>query len=193
MSYNNKGADKRSEAILYSGANISQLCELFRVDNRTVKRKLHDVPPDGKRSGADVWLVHTAAPHLVKPGYDIEQYIRRMNHAELPAMLTKEFWAGQNAKLTYLEKEGELWATDDVIDALNELMRLFRMSAILLPDQLEKVTTLSAQQRELVNEQIDGMLRETQATILRIFGKRAKKHDAKPIENQEPDDEFPDL
>lgn len=190
--YNNKGPDKASEAILYQGANLSQLEVLFAQDKRSLRRKLFNVKPDGKRNGTDVWLVSTVAPHLVKPVYDIEQYIRRMHHSELPPRLTSEFWKGQRAKQDYEEEQGDLWRTNDVIDVINELYRLVRMTIILLPDQMDKVTTLDAKQREIVNSQVDGLLEEMRNTITREFGQRVKK-DGERKAQQEEDEDLDDL
>lgn len=183
--YNNKGPDKQTEAILYQGANISQLSVLFKQDARTIRRKLFNVKADGTRNGTDVWLVDTVAPHLVRPVYDIEQYIRRMHHSELPPHVTKEFWAGQRARQAYEEEQGDLWRTDDVIDAVNEIFRLVRMTLLLMPDQMEKVTTVSPEQRQILNSQVDGVLEEMRNTITRSFGKRAEQDGERESQEEE--------
>lgn len=167
--YRNKSLDKTSELVVYEGANMTELAELFQMDRRTLKRKLVGVKQDAVRNGAPVWRVSTVAPYLVKPVFDIEAYIRRMNHAELPPMLTKEFWAGQCAKLAYYEEEGDLWRTEKVIEILNDIFRLVRMTLLLLPDRIEKTSTISPAQRKIVNEQVDGLLEEMRNVIERTM------------------------
>lgn len=167
--YRGISMDKETQEIVYEGANQTQLSRLFRVDKHRVKQRLLHVTPDGKRMGTPIWKVSTAAPYLVKPLFDVENYIRNMNHAELPPHLTKEFWAGQRAKLSLEEDQGERWLTADVMEAIAEILRLVRMSVMLIPDQLEKVTTLTPKQKGLVSEQTDALLDELRKTIIRRF------------------------
>lgn len=170
--YRNIVADKETESIIYEGANQTQLTRLFRADKTRVKARLLHVPPDGRRMGTDVWKIATAAPHLVKPLFDVENYIRTMNYADLPPHLTKEFWAGQRTKQAFEEDEGDLWRTAEVVEAIADLLRLVRMSVMLIPDQLEKVTTLSPKQRDLVASQTDGLLDELRKSVLRSFSEQ---------------------
>lgn len=164
--------DKEAKSIIYEGANQTQLTRLFQCDKARVKQRLLHVKPDGRRMGTDVWKVATAAPYLVKPLFDVENYIRNMNHADLPPHLSKEYWAGQRTKLAFQEEQGDLWPTADVLDTVTDLLRLVRMSVMLIPDQLEKVTTLSPKQRELVATQTDDLLNELRETIIRNFSER---------------------
>lgn len=170
--YNNIVDDKETSTIIHEGANQTQLCKLFKTDKRRVKERLLHVPPDGRRTGVPVWKVSTVAPHLVKPLFDVENYLRTMNHADLPPHLTKEFWAGQRSRQSFEEDEGDLWRTTEVVEAVADLLRLVRMTVMLIPDQLEKVTTLSHKQRELVSEQTDGLLDELRQSILRSFSEQ---------------------
>ena len=80
--------DEESRAMLYEGCNLSQLGILFRMDHRVLVEKLHGVSPSSKRGNANIYRVDEVAPHLVKPIYDIETYIKRMHHNELPKTLS---------------------------------------------------------------------------------------------------------
>lgn len=164
--------DDESRAMLYEGANLSQLCVLFRMDHRVLVEKLHGVQPVGRRGNADIYSIPEVAPKLVRPDYDIEAYIKKMNHTDLPKMLSKEYWAGQRSRQEYMLKAGDLWETAKVIENVGELVKLIRMSMLLLVDAVERQVELTPRQREIIKELADGTLRDLHKTVVEKFGDR---------------------
>jgi hypothetical protein len=161
--------DDSSRAMIYDGLNLSELGRLFHMDHRVLVEKLHGVAPSGKRGSADTYQVHEVAPYLVKPIFDIEAYVKRMNHADLPKMLTKEFWAGQRSKQEYLLKAGDLWPTAEVIKSVGELMKLMKMSVQLMSDGVERQVELSDRQRALIKGMCDGLLSDLRHAVIENF------------------------
>lgn len=172
--------DAESQAMLYEGLNLSQLGIAFRMDHRVLVEKLHGVAPSGKRNGVPTFQIHEVAPHLVKPIYDIESYIKRMNHADLPKHLTKEFWAGLRSKQEYELRAGDLWPTEKVVEKVGELFKLVKMSLLLATDAVERQTELSSRQREIIKDLMDGLLEDLHHQVTTEF----QENDA-----QEDDDE----
>lgn len=163
--------DDESKAAIYNGMNLSQLCALFKMDNRTVLGKIQagGVKPSGTRNQTDIYYVHEVAPYLVKPAYDIEAYIKRMHHSELPKHLTKEFWAGLKSKQDYEERAGMLWRTEKVVQEVGELFKLVKMSALLMVDAVERTTELSERQRDIIKGLTHGMLDEIRGRVEENF------------------------
>lgn len=161
--------DRESRAMLYDGCNLSQLGVLFRMDHRVLVEKLHGVEPSSRRGNAAIYQVHEVAPYLVKPMYDIETYIKRMHHNELPKLLTKEFWAGQRSKQEYQLREGDLWETAKVIENVSELLKLIKMQARLASDAVERQTELSPRQKAIIRGIFDGMLRDLNHAAVKHF------------------------
>lgn len=161
--------DAESRAMLYEGCNLSQLGILFRMDHRPLVEKLHGVEPSGRRGNAVTYMVHEVAPYLVKPMYDIETYIKRMHHNDLPKLLTKEFWAGQRSKQEYLLKEGDLWPTAKVVQEVGELFKLIKMQARLAIDAVERQSELTPRQRAIVKGLMDGLLRDLHQAVSEKF------------------------
>lgn len=161
--------DDETRAMLFDGLNLSQLGRAFRMDHRVLVEKLHGCPPTGTRAGVDTWTIDVAAPHLVKPIYDIETYIKKMHHNELPKMLTKEFWAGQRSRQEFQMKEGNLWPTSRVVEVMGGMMKLIKMSMRLMVDQVDRQSELSDRQRQIVKSQCDGTLEEAYRTIIESF------------------------
>lgn len=155
---NDLETDDETKAIIYEGATIRQLAIMFRADPKVVSRKVAGLVPVGRRRGNNVYRVDEAASRLVKPGYDIERYIREMNHTDLPPLLAKEFWNAQRARQTFEENEGDLWRTADVVQALGEAFNTCRMALLLIPDAVERQTGLTDQQRVVIKSLVDGAL-----------------------------------
>lgn len=163
--------DEETRAMLYDGLNLSQLGRAFRMDHRVLVEKLHNCPPTGTRGGVDTWTIAVAAPHLVKPIYEIEEYIKRMHHNDLPKHLTKEFWAGLRSRQEYEQKEGNLWLTSRVVEVIGGLMKMVKMSVRLMADAVDRQAELSDRQRHLVKALGDGMLEELYRTVTEEFAK----------------------
>lgn len=152
--------DADTEAMIFQGCNITQLAKLFRMERRDITPKILDVPPIGERGGYPIYAIHEVAPYLVKPMYDVETYLRRMNPKDLPKDLTKEFWNGQRARQEYDIKAGNLWSTDAVIETFGEALKTLRMGLLLIPDTLSRQADLDETQRNVVQSTIDSVLND---------------------------------
>lgn len=162
-------SDKATKAMLFEGASVSQLGILFSMDNRTIAGKIHGVSPCAKRAAHPVYAIKDVAPFLCKPAGDIEEYIRKMNHRDLPPMLLKEFWAGQMTKQKFEENEGDLWRTDKVIEHYSETFKTMRMSILLMLDRLERDTDVTERQRIFFRSLIDGVLSDLHDNLIEKF------------------------
>lgn len=177
--------DEDAHNLIYQGAAMSNLAMMFRMDRTTVKERLAKggVKPIGLRGRVPVYDIAEAAGYLVKPSYDIETYVRRMSHKDLPKELTKEFWAGQRSRQEYELKAGNLWPTDRVIAEVGELFKLVKMSALLMMDAVERQSELSDVQREVIKNLTHGMLDDLHQRIDKNF----TAPEARPQDIPEPD------
>lgn len=166
--------DLESEAMIFDGANLTQLGKMLGMERRDIGPKIREVPPCGERGGYPIYNLKEVLPYLVKPMYDVETYIRRMHPNELPKMLSKEFWNGMKAKQDYELREGELWPTEQVESLVSESFKHIRMSLLLIPDALERESTLTDHQRSRIMEMIDGALNEMAQTLVAKFSERAQ-------------------
>lgn len=173
-----RGIDRESQLGIYDGLNMTQLAEAFRLDIRTIRRKLRHVEPCGVRNGSHYWGLWKAAPHLVKPTQDIESYIKNMHYSELPKHLSKEFWAGQRARQAYLQAEGDLWPTTEVVSKVGELMKLMSMALKLLGDTVDRQSELSEKQRQVIHAVVDA----TQTDLVRAIKENFTPKKKKPVE-----------
>lgn len=187
---NPRTLDPQSRVMLYEGLNQSQLAILFRMDNRTIQRKIHHVEPTGYRNQVAIYNIADVAPFLCKPKEDIEVYIKRMHSSDLPKHLSKEFWNGQKARQDYELRAGDLWPTEDVIKHVSALMKLVRMSVQLTTDNLERADELTDKQRSIVQDQMRSMLEEMQAQVVKNFSRKKEEINDHGTEADTDDDEI---
>lgn len=167
--------DQETEAMLFQGANITQIAKLFRMERRDVTPKIMDVSPCGERGGYPIYYIHEVAPHIVKPIYDVETYLKRMHPNDLPKHLSKEFWTGQVAKQNYDKAAGNLWETDKVIEVMGEAFKLLRMAILLAGDTVEREMVFTMEQREKLRVILDGALNECADRLVANFRDGAVK------------------
>jgi Protein of unknown function (DUF1441). len=151
------------------GMSATRLGEVFDLDPKTVKALLKDVDPDGDRHGAVFWRIATAAPYLVVPTGNLEDYIRRLKPSDLPAKFQKEFWAALNLRTKYYKDRSALWSTEQVYAVLSEILKIVRSTSRLFVDELESVATLTHQHRKAIQIEMDKMLALMREKIKEAF------------------------
>jgi hypothetical protein len=165
--------DANSKAMLYEGANLSQLAVIFRIAHPVLVEKIQGVPPAGERSGVAIYHIRDVAQRLARPeAHEITAAVMRMHPSELPKMLTKEYWAGQRSRQDYELKAGELWPTAKVVSEVGELLKLVKMSAQLTGDAVERQVELSDRQRAIIKGLMDGMLQDLHKSVVEKFSKK---------------------
>lgn len=153
--------------VMYDGASVAQLSEMFHMDSAKVRKLLRHIKPNGKRKGADIYQVKEAARYLVEPVIDEETFIRTITRTQdFPPYLQKEFWAAQKARQDYEIRNGDLWATEDVLSVFAEVFKKLRMGIQLLADAVEARTDLSREQRAVIVELSDGQCNELRRILI---------------------------
>jgi len=155
--------------IIVSGANVTELAALFRMDRKDIRKRLEGLPPTGKRENSDTWRIRDAAPKLIKFDESMTDLISQVlatHHTDLPKMLSKEFWYGQNQRLRYLRDVGDLWDTQAVVELASEVFKTLRLSLMLAADAVERETGLSVRQREIVENLMHEALNEAREKLV---------------------------
>lgn len=162
--------DDQSAAILYEGANMSQLSILFKMDDRVLKEKMYGIQPCGKRGNAAIYDVAEVAARCGKLTEEqVDEAMKRLNHKDLPKELTKEYWAGLRSRQEYQSREKALWPTELVISVVGDIFKLVKMSALLAADTVERQAELTERQREIIRSGMDGMLVDLHSQIIKRF------------------------
>lgn len=82
---------------------------------------------------------------------DLVSRVLSMHHTDLPKMLAKEYWYGQNQRLNYLERIGDLFDTSAVVELASDAFKTIRLSLMLVSDAVEREAGLTLAQREIID------------------------------------------
>jgi hypothetical protein len=162
--------DEQSRAIIYEGANLTQLGVIFRIDHTNLVAKIRGLQPAGERSGVAIYSIAEVSQRLWRPTEaEVSLAMRRMHHSDLPKILTKEYWAGLRSRQEYEFRAGQLWPTEKVVEKVGELMKLVKMSAQLMTDNIERSDELTDRQRKKMKALTNSMLDDLYKMILENF------------------------
>lgn len=184
--------DSATTAMIFDGLTKSQMTDLFKMDIRTLNRRLSvsDVEPSGQRNGYDIYQVRDVAPWVLTPKMDVEAYIKNMNPQDLPKMLSKEFWNGLKARQDYRLRENDLWETSEVHACLSEMVQVMVMSSRTIEDQVDRLAELSPKQREIFRSSIRSLMDSLRETALAHFKERRETKEEEDRKKREGEDSF---
>lgn len=179
VSRNINGLDNDSAVMIYKGCTISQMQQILGIDRRLLTSKIEEnnLKPAGTSKGYPIYLLKEVMPYVVKPAYDVETYLSRMNPQDLPKHLSKEFWAGQRSKQEFQLKNGDLWPTVKVVEVAGKFFKLVKNTIRLTVDTVERRVELTKEQREIIVRMMDGMLIELSRAINEDFRKDVDKEE----------------
>jgi len=181
--------DQESRAMLYFGASVNQLSEIFGLREADCLKKLAGLPPSAQgRQGNPLWRIRDAAPRLIRIEITpdmIDDYMKRANPKDFPAQSNKMYWDAMLQQLKYKEIVGELWYSEDVAGVARQVFQSLRMSMLLIPDMLMAETTLTERQLHLVQNVIDNALEETREKLVEELRKPSREDALAAAEDDE--------
>ncbi len=148
-----------------AGVSVFWLAKHFALEVSTVRKKIAGCRALRRKTSGPLYALKAAAPDLVQPKMDPEQLIRSMKSQDLPPHLQNQFWQAAVTRLRWEREAGELWETEDVLDALGAVFKLVRSSTQLWPDTVAEMVGLSDDQRAALLNQVDVLLNEIHAAI----------------------------
>lgn len=139
------GPDMMTHAVK-RGVTVSWLCQIFDMEPVTVRARLVNCEPIHRRKNGFIYDAKTAIPYLVKPIFDVEEYLKTMKVEELPTRLQDQYWSAMNKRQKWEENAKNLWRTEDVAKAFGEVFLMIRNQMQLWLDQLELQTHVTEEQ-----------------------------------------------
>lgn len=169
---------EQAEIVETGAATMTQLAMMFQTDTKTLPKRMRGVMSCGtNKRGNKVYLIREAASRIVRPGYEIEEYIRQMSPQELPPLLSKEYWNGQNARVKFEETMGNLWPTEKVVEAFSSALASLRMSILLIQDTVERERALTEDQRSIIQRVMDSAINDCREGIIEKLKELGSAHD----------------
>ena len=184
-----------NSSVIHDGATANDLKYIFGLSYAAVRYKISGIRPCGKRGANDIYKIKDVAPLLCKVDYQDDavmvERILNMNADELPVKLSKAFWDGKRSRQQFEKEEGDLWPTDQVVELAGEAFKTIRLSLLLMPDTLERESSLSERQREVVQSIVDATLLQMKARLIDAFNDRREHEISEPEASgkREPDTE----
>lgn len=182
--------DPVSRAMIYDGASVNQLAEMFNIRVPDVARKLGGLEPVGLgRQGNPLYRIPDAAARLIKIPVTPEMisgHLKRMNPKDLPPLLSKLFWDAMTSRRKYEEFAGELWLSADVMEVASDVYQSLRMSLLLIPDQLRDNTQINDAQLRMVQGIIDTALEAARERLISDLRKSGGSRSRPDAEEDEP-------
>lgn len=163
-----KESNVEQAEIVESGcATMTQIAQMFGTDTKTLPKRMHGILSVGKnKRGYKVYRIAEAATRIVRPGYEIEEYIRQMSPQEMPPLLSKEYWNGQNARIKYETEMGRLWPTERVVECFGAGLSAMRMAVLLIQDGVEREESLTQPQRDAIQRLMDAAINDARDAVV---------------------------
>src|SRR5690606_19291643 len=156
----------------------------------TDKTRVAPLAPTSKKPTGELYDLEIAMSYLVKPRFDIRDYMKTMNPTELPPMLRKEYWDAELKRRRFELEAGELWHTEDVLKVLADAFMSIKNQTQVWADDVEREAGLTTDQYDALRRRVD-RLREDMFRSLCEAPKN--KHTGSVLEEGLPDsdlDEF---
>ncbi len=142
---------------VFAGVSVGWLSKVFNMDPSDVKKRLADCPPMHRRKAGYIYSLPVAARYLVKPVFDVQKYLEGMKPSELPPQLQRDYWDSALKRQKWEENARQLWRTEAVMEVFGETFKNIKFAMQLWADNLERMTGLTPQQRELLVGMVDGL------------------------------------
>jgi hypothetical protein len=150
---------------VYAGVTVGWLAQAFNIDPITVKKRLADCPALERRKAGYIYELRIAARYLVKPVFDVEAYMKTMKIEELPTRLQETYWSAKVKRQNWEKEAGDLWSSEDVLDVMGSTFQTMKFTMQLWADNLDRMTGLSLEQRELLVKSVDTLQDEMYASL----------------------------
>lgn len=169
------------------GVTVTWLMDAFRMDRRSVRKKLADLAPLKYGKGnTPIYDFVQACSYLVKPKVDIAKYIKTLKAEELPLDLQGDYWDALLKKQKWEERAGELWRTNDVIEVFGEVLKHVKTSTQLWANTIDRKTGLTTEQYAILEKLTDALLDDIHKRLSEMETKRKTPSTAAALE--EPDE-----
>jgi hypothetical protein len=156
--------------VIQNGVNVTWLCQAFRQDIKTVRRKLANVEPIGiGPRGVEVYDFASAASYLAKPPPDqLAQFLKGLRVQDLPIQLQEPYWGAMRKRQIYMEHARHTWKDEDVLEVLAEVFKTQKSTMQLWVDTLAEDIVLTDEQRAALTRLVDSLQEELYSKLVEL-------------------------
>jgi len=159
-----------SSSLFYRPVGVKFLSEVFRMEQRTVNKKLMKCPivelADERGRTVPKWDFKVAAGFLIEPKINLIDYLTSLNSNNIPPHLNKMFWDAQNARAKWEANARHTWHDADVLKVLGDTAIHIRETTLLWIENLPGRTKISTEDYDALRVQVDGLLEEIKTRLI---------------------------
>lgn len=182
-------ADARVVQALLQPVSITFLAQVLKMERRTVIKRLAALAPIGNHRGnTPLYDFRQAMQYLVIPKTDVSEAIKKMGTSDLPMSLQKDVWDAKLKAQTWMERAGELWRTEQVLEVLGDAFQRLRTTTQLWIDQIGDNHSLPAPARKELTDLVDALQADLHRALVRMPEERATRPQLAEIEGTDLDD-----
>jgi hypothetical protein len=142
--------------------SITFLARVLGTETRRIEKKLRHCPVIGRREGRGrpgmLYDFKTALSFLLEPKMDMATWIRSQNPASLPVHINKAFWEAEKSRLAVMERAGQLWHNEDVLDVLGRTALTIKETTQLWVEGMPGKATLTTEQYQYLQRSVTELL-----------------------------------
>lgn len=161
--------DLPDTARFYRPVGVKFLADVFRMEQRTVLKKLMKCPivEETMERGRLVpkWDFKLAAQHLVDPKIDLESWIKSQRVQDLPPHINDQFWKAMRSRQAWEREAKHLWHDVEVLGVLGETAQMIRDVSLLWVSELPDKTSLSTENYHALRDQVADLLTQIKGKL----------------------------
>ena len=141
------------------GVTSAWLAAAFGMTQQSVRNKLAHCRSRTVK-GRGVMYHFTEAVQFLVPhsAQSIAEFLEDTDPEDMPLAFQKEFWATEKVRMAVQKESGELWATQDVVESLSDLLQRLKAAIQLFPDRVHRAHGLTGAQRTTIVGLCDELL-----------------------------------
>lgn len=164
------------------GVSITWLAQVFRMDKNTVKKRIAQCDPIGKKLGYPVYSLRQTCAYLIQPKVDIGQWIKNLRPNDLPPYLQAMYWDALLKRQKWEENAGDLWRTEIILDTFGELAMTIKSQVQLWVENVDRIHNLNEDVRKTITDQSDILLSEIHRILIDSPNKKQTPNQAAEID-----------
>lgn len=153
--------------MVMKGVTIGWLAQAFGINHQTAKNKLRNCPPLRAHRNGFVYDIRVAVPYLIKPKFDIAQFLEQATASDLPPKLQREYWGAKQARLNYEEEAGHLWRSSKVMELYGRMFLLIKSKHQQWAAALENTIGMTDAQIAVLTKLVDDLEKELHEEVMK--------------------------
>lgn len=180
--------DLPATAMFYRPVGVKFLADVFRMEQRTVLKKLMKCPIVGYENerGRTVpkWDFKVAAGYLVEPKIDLESWLASKRIQDLPVHISDQYWKAMRSKQAWEREAKHTWRDEDVLEVLGKAAQMIRDTSLLWVEELPDKVSISTENYHAMRAAVTDMLTQIREIMVEVPKQRRTQSTAYLVDGE---------